>query len=244
MFFAKPGQYAPCGLYTKGHWILFGITIALIIVAVKYTKTKNKITIQKIIRGITVIIWLLEILKIGLNFYLGKGNNPNAYIPCYYCSLLLYSTLLSSIGKGKIQKCGDVFLQTGSIIGGIVFLIFPTTSLTEYPIFHFFSIYSFAYHGIMIYLGIILNKIEYQSLKIRDIVYNIILIGIVSIVAYILNIKLGSNLMFIANPLPNTPLTSVYDSTGKFYGLFMIIVQAVLPFFAVFGILKLIKLKK
>ena len=244
MFFSKPGQYAPCGLYTKGHWTLFSITVVLIILAVKYTKTNNKTKIRKIIIGTTLTIWLLEIIKIGLNFYLGNGNNFNAYIPCYYCSLLLYATLLSSVGKGKIQKCGDVFLQTGSIVGGIVFLIFPTTSLTEYPMFHFFSIYSFVYHGIMIYLGIILNKVEYKSLKMRDAIYNVILIVIVSIVAYILNIKLGSNLMFIANPLPNTPLTSVYDITGEFYGLFMILVQALLPFFAVFGILNLIKLKK
>ena len=66
MFFSKPGQYAPCGLYTKGHWTLFSITVVLIILAVKYTKTNNKTKIRKIIIGTTLTIWLLEIIKIAL----------------------------------------------------------------------------------------------------------------------------------------------------------------------------------
>lgn len=242
MFFAKPGKYEPCGLYTKGHLVLLIITVVLVSLAVTLTKTCDKTKIKKIIITSSIIIWILEIIKISVNICFGNSYNPNTYIPLYYCSILLYATLFSSFGKGKIKKCGDVFIETGGIIGGVVFLLFPTTSLPEYPAFHFFSVHSFLYHGIMVYLGIVLNKSEYQPLNVKDVGYNVILVGLVSIDAYILNVNLGSNLMFISRPLPNTPLTTIYNITGDLYGIFMFLIQAVLPFYAVYGCIKIYNL--
>ena len=69
--------------------------------------------------------------------------------------MLIYAGLLSSFGKGKVRRIGDVFLATGSIVGGIVFVLFPTTSIPSYPIFHFISLHSFFFHGTMIYLGLL-----------------------------------------------------------------------------------------
>ena len=41
MFFAKPNEYEPCGIFTTKHFILIILTIAAISVALK--KTVNKI---------------------------------------------------------------------------------------------------------------------------------------------------------------------------------------------------------
>ena len=37
MFFAKPGEYQACGMYTIGHWILLTITVIGILIALKIT---------------------------------------------------------------------------------------------------------------------------------------------------------------------------------------------------------------
>ena len=42
MFFAKPGEYEPCGMYTWGHVLLLTITIIGIILGLHYTKKCNK----------------------------------------------------------------------------------------------------------------------------------------------------------------------------------------------------------
>lgn len=241
MFLAKPGEYSPCGLYNIKHFSLFIITIIGITIAVKFTKTKNKNNIRKIIRILTCVMWILEILKICFNIKIGNVRNMNKILPLYYCSLLLYAGILSSIGKGTIKRIGDVFLATGAFVGGIVFLIFPTTSLPEYPMFHFMSLHSFIFHGIMVYISIIVNKLHYINLQILDVKYYACLVFIVCICASIINSIFGSNLMFISQDFPGTPISYIYKATGKFFTLFMSIVQMTLPFFVVYGFLKIIQ---
>lgn len=238
MFLSKPGEYPPCGMFTVKHWMLFIITWFLILASVKYTKINQKEDIKKIIKRLTITIWILEIVKTLYNFAIGKGSEINKVVPLYYCSLLLYSGILSSYGKGILKKMGDVFLATGGIVGGIVFLIFPTTSLPEYPIFHFISIHSFFFHGTMIYLGIIINKYKYVEIKFSDIKYYALLMAIVCLCAFAVNEKFESNLMFISKDFPGTPLSTLYNDTGKLYTPLACLVQMTLPFILVYVILK------
>lgn len=237
MFLSKPGEYPPCGMFNFRHLTLFIITIIGVIFAVNHTKIKEKSDVKRIIKIITVIIWVLEILKIIFNFIVGNGRNVNKVVPLYYCSLLLYSGLLSSIGKGVIQRVGDVFLATGGIVGGLVFLIFPTTSLPEYPMFHFLSLHSFFFHGTMIYLGIIINKFRYIEIKMSDLKYYACLVFIVCIAAYVVNSICGSNLMFISQDFPGTPITIIYKLTGKLFPIIMSLAQMTLPFLLIYGVL-------
>ena len=101
----------------------------------KYYKEK----VKEIIKKSTIVLWILEIIKIIFNFAIGNWVNPNNYIPLYYCSIILYAGLLSGWGKGVLKKVGDVFISTGAIIGGLFFLFCPNTSLPAYPMFHFIS---------------------------------------------------------------------------------------------------------
>lgn len=240
MFLSKPGEFKPCGMFTIQHLAIFLITWLCIMLAIKFTKVNQKEDIRKIIRRLTIFIWVLEILKTIYNFAIGKGSEINKVVPLYYCSLLLYSGLLSSFGKGILKRIGDVFIATGGIVGGIVFLILPTTSLPEYPVLHFISIHSFLFHGIMIYLGIMVNKYKYIELKFSDIMYYAALIGVICIFAYIVNINYGSNLMFISRDFPGTPLSTLYNNTGKLYTPLACVVQMILPYIIVYYIIKAI----
>lgn len=241
MFLSKVGEYPPCGMFNYKHFILFAVAIFGVFCALKFIKIKEKEDIKKIIRKITIGVWILEILKITYNIVEGNANNLNKVVPLYYCSLLLYSGILSGFCKGVLKKMGDVFLATGAIVGGLVFLIFPTTSLPEYPAFHFISIHSFLFHSLMIYLGLLIHKFKYIELKLSDIKYYACLIFLICIGAYIVNCKFGSNLMFISRDFPGTPLTIIYNATGKFFTIVMSIAQMTIPFYLVYGIKKVIE---
>ncbi len=241
MFFAKPGDYAPCKMFSIGHLILFSITIVAIIIVFKFTKNKDKETIKKIIKRATLLLWTLEIIKIIFNFAVGNGKNPNNYIPLYYCSLILYAGALSSFGRGKLKRVGDVFLATGSIIGGIFFMVCPNTSLTMYPMFHYISIQSFIFHGTMVYLGMLVGYSNYIDLKLNDIKYYATLIIIISGISYIVNKFLNTNFMFISKNFPGTPIELIYNATGKFFTILMIIIQAIGPFYVIYLISNIIK---
>lgn len=240
MFFAKPGIYEPCKLFTIGHFILLAITFIIIGVALYCTKSKNKEDVTKIIKSLTIFLWILEIIKIIFNISIGNGSNPNNYVPLYYCSLILYAGLLSSYGNGVIKKIGDIFIATGAIIGGLFFLISPNTSLPTYPMLHYISIQSFIFHGTMLYLGLLVNITKYVEINIKDIKYYAILICIISAIAYIVNKILNTNFMFISRNFPNTPVEVVYKLLGKYFTIFMIILQVFGPFYVIYGIKKII----
>lgn len=236
MFFSKPMEYNSARLFSIQHCILLFLTISAIAIGVKHTNTNNKRIIKRNIRIITAIVWILEIIKVIFNFKIGNKNNLNTYIPLYYCSILLYAGIFSSIGKGFLKRMGEVFLATGGIVGGVIFLLFPTTSITMYPMFHFISLQSFIYHGAMVYLGIIINKSKYIELENKDIIYYSSLLFIMCLVAYIVNLKYGSNLMFISQDFPGTPIGLIYKLTGKYFTIITSLIQITLPFYTVLGI--------
>lgn len=244
MFFSRPGVYKPCGIFNIKHLIIAIITFSAIGIAVKKTKIKSKKDIKKIIKNLTILMCILEIVKTIYNFAVGEGSNINKMVPLYYCSILLYAGLLSSFGTGNFERSGNVFLATGGIIGGIVFIIFPTTSLPEYPWFHFISIHSFLFHGIMVYLGIIINKFKYIDLEMSDLKLYSTLIFAICMAAYAINLRFGSNLMFISQDFPNSPISAIYHVLGSSFTPLMIIAQMILPFFVVYGIVKNINNKK
>ena len=234
MLFAKPGKFEPCGMFTKGHFELIIITIVWIIIALKNTMNKTKQEVGKIIKRCTIIMWILEVIMISFKISTGGMKNLNNYVPLYYCSLLLYAGLLSSFAKGKLKRIGDVFLATGGIIGGIVFMILPTTSLPAYPMLHIVSLHSFLYHGTMVYLGILINITHYIEIHLSDIKYYATLVGIVCLLAYIINKIFDSNLMFISKNFPGTPLEILYNITEPFFAFVMSIAQMTLPFYIIY----------
>lgn len=244
MFFAEPGEYEPCGIFTMQHFELLIITVLGIIIALKNTVNKTKDEITQIIRKCTIIMWILEIIMIAFKLCTGDVRNLNNYVPLYYCSLLLYAGLLSSFGKGKLKRIGDVFLATGGIIGGLIFIVLPTTSLPSYPMLHMVSLHSFFFHGTMIYLGLLIDITHYIELNLSDIKYFATLVGGICVLAYIINKKFGSNLMFISQNFPGMPIEIIYNVTGKFYTLVMSLAQMTLPFYIVYGVIKLANKKQ
>jgi len=236
MFLARTGEYEACGMYTIGHLIILLITLLGILIALKFTKNKNKEQILKEIRIITIFLWILEIIKIVFNLSVGNASNPNTYVPLYFCSMILYAGILSGFCKEKLKHVGDVFIATGGMIAGIIFLLSPNTSLTMYPIFHYISIQSFILHGAMVYLGVLLNITNYIDIKGNDIIYYAGLMLIISCIAYVFNIIFESNLMFISYNFPGTPIEILYNISGKLFTPIMVILQATGPFYVVYGI--------
>lgn len=236
MLFKSANQVVPCGMFSIGHLILFSITIISIAIALKYTKNIEQDKVKKIIRKSTIILWILEIIKIIFNIKNYGFKEVNKYVPLYFCSIILYAGILSGFCKGTLKKVGDIFLSTGGIIAGMVFLISPLTSLTTYPVIHFISLHSFLLHGTMVYIGLLILTTKYVKIEKNDIKYYFTLIVIISAIAYIVNKICGSNLMFISQNYPGTFIEIIYNISGKLFPMVMILAQATLPFYLVYAI--------
>ena len=239
--FVPPGTYEPCGLFGVEHLILLLASAALITTALYFSRRMSFPQIRKTIWICTVILWIFEIIKIVFNLIVNGPDEPNHYIPLYFCSLTLYCGFMSAFGKGFVKRCGDTFLAVGSIIGGIMFLLCPNTSLPMYPFFHYITFQSFLYHSIMIYLGILVIMRGYVVLRAKDqIPYG----TVVRVVAYLVNSVLGTNLMFVSDNFPGTPVELVYRFTGRLFPLCMILIHIVPPFWVMYGISRLVEKRR
>ena len=145
-------------------------------------------------------------------------------------NLVIATPFLVGVGATATNKTNCIW---GGILGGIVFMILPTTSLPAYPMLHIVSLHSFLYHGTMVYLGILINITHYIELNASDIRYYAGLVGIVCVLAYIINEVFDCNLMFISKNFPGTPLEILYNITGPFYTIIMSIAQMTLPFYII-----------
>lgn len=244
MFFARAGKYEACGMFSVGHFGLVLATLVCVCLALKRTIHRNKDEVLKIIRGLTVAVWVLELMKISFNLQYFRIYNVKEWIPLYYCSILLYAGFLSSFTQGGLKRAGDVFLATGSIVGGVVFILLPTTSLPTYPAFHFISLHSFFFHGTMVYLTLLVNGTRYIELEKKDVLYFAALVGAVCIAALCINIRFNSNLMFISKNFPGTPIEPIYRITGPLFTPLMIVGQMTVPFYFVYLIVWLARKKK
>ncbi len=238
--FSHIGDFAPCGIFTFGHFSLLAVTVLGIYFGLKHTRSCNARQVQKILQISTAAIWLLEVIKIIYNISETSWTAVNEYLPLYYCSMLLYAGIFSTLGKGRLKRTGDVFLAAGAFVGGAVFMLYPSTSLPNYPAFHFISVHSFVYHGLMVYLGILVNVTGYVTLEKKDISCFAALVGTMCLLASVANGIFDSNLMFISQDFPGTPVGVLYDLTGgtALFGLFMTAGQVFLPFYASLLVLK------
>ena len=97
--FAKQGEYEPCGIFTKEHFLLILLTIIGIKISLKKTINKTHKEVKQIIKKCTIVMWIFEVIIVLFKVITGGIKNINNYVPLYYCSLLLYAGLLSSFAK-------------------------------------------------------------------------------------------------------------------------------------------------
>ena len=233
MFFAAKDAYAPCGVYTAGHFaatlVCFALT-ALLVFALRRTRLER---IYFLMRCLSVILTVLELVKIGHNFYHGY-TNIDSWVPLSFCSLFIYACYMTGYGRGRVREMGVAFITVGGVIAGAVFISVPTTSLTLYPLFHFQSLYSLLFHSFMVASGILLLK---NGIRPTERIFHSYLLyfGVFAAAALIINFAFGSNLMTFREPykLPLDFLHLLYDRVPLAYTALAVIGHAVLPFAAI-----------
>lgn len=230
--FADPGVYAPAGLYSPGHFFLAGVTVFCIYEGLKHTVQKSYDEIRSLIRKMIVVLWCLEIIKIIFRIRTGNEADYDTWVPLYFCSITLYAGLASGFGSGWLQHIGDVFMASGGMIGGICFMLYPSSSLLIYPTFHFLSMHSFIYHGSMTFLGILMNRSGLVHLKMNELKYYAEYVGFFCMIALIMNLRFGCNLMFISKPFGKL-LEIIYKILGPLYTAVLIIVQMTVPYLVI-----------
>lgn len=232
------------------HHLIFTITgfIALALL-LYFSRNFTKEKVEKTVKILFYVVTILEVLKIAWNLIFRTDKSMNNWVPLYFCSLYIYATALFTFGKGVIKETGTLWLVFGQIIGGVVFLLYPSSSIGIHPLIHVLSIHSWIYHILASYTGLLLLITGYYKLGDKDKTKKEFLIYLVSILiielfVYIFNLIFDTNLMFINNPGVVAPLELVVKVFGIFYPVIIGLSQALFTYLGGYLLVKLVtKLK-
>jgi len=237
-FFAKRKTVPPYEMFSLQHFILVSVFAFIIFEALRLSKNCTKEQVTSITKKCAAILWSLEFIKITFVISTGNLAYPGRYLPLYFCSIPLYCSLFSSFGKGKLKRVGDVFLTVGGIIGGGCYMISPSTTAGVYPMFHLITTQSFILHSIMIYLSLLYIKTGYCKLKLGDWKYYALTVTAMCAIAYGVNSKLGTNLMFVSKNFKGSAVEILFNMNPSNFPINITLIQAIPPFFAVYGVVK------
>ncbi|SHH68413.1 Integral membrane protein (intg_mem_TP0381) [Clostridium collagenovorans DSM 3089] len=244
-FWAPRNAYDPVGMFTRGHMFLLCISLILLIILLYNSRNLKRPTLEKITKFLAIIMVTLEGVKIYYSFSFGY-TWLNEWFPIAYCSIFMYALLLSGYGNGKWKQMGQAFLAGGCVLGGTAFLLFPSTSLMMYPIWHFQCLYSMLFHTLMIYIGVMylwkmnmeLNKVTYKAYT--------KLYTLFALIAIIMNTTFNSNLMLLREPfkIPVLFVHQLVKDAPWLYTIFVFLVYLLGPFWITAYFINLIRRSK
>lgn len=193
--------------YSAGHiLILVIIAAACIIGAVIFRKLPEKgKRVTSLFLGI--VITVMDLLHYWL--YWRAGILGIVSLPLHLCALAVYVVLIHSIWKP--DWAGQV-LYALSLPGVWCALIFP--DWTAHPILSYPSLHSFIMHG-LISLYIIMQVAGRRIVPRFSAIWKCILfLCVTGPAAAIANHFLGTNFMFMAEPVPGSPLQFLFELAG------------------------------
>ena len=205
MFFAPLDVYQPAGMFTYAHLQAVIVCVISLIMCLYGTKDMKKGQLMTLTKVMAVSLTLLELIKVGYNFYYGY-TWLDAWLPLSFCSLFIYALWFSGFGKGKLKQVGDAYILIGCLIGGVSFLVMPTTSLMRYPIGHYLCLYSLFFHVTMIYFGLMYVKHQVIVYKKETVFAFIKYFMSCAFISIMINTLSGANIMLLREPY-NIPIT-------------------------------------
>lgn len=240
--FTPANKATACGMWSTTYIIALIIVFGLIGLCLYLSRNMSEKAIYKTILIISIVALISEfgkMLFVGLTYGIEKVE----FIPLYFCSLFMYSGILASFSKVEwLKTTGLSFLGMGGIIGSLAFFVYPSACIPNYPIYHYMCLRTMLYHGSMIYVGVLILMKGYYKPKAKDFINYFVALIIVGLMAYVINITTGSDLMYISKPLNFELSKIVFNFCPSVYPFILLILQIIVPFWCSYGVYKLILL--
>ena len=226
------------GMFTLTHYIYIGLTLGGVILLVYLSRGIKDEQYKKIRSGLAISLTVMEVFKIGLRIY--KGQPFDDWIPFYFCGLFIFALWFSMTDSVILSTVGNTYIAMGAIMAGVIFTLYPSTSLALFPIWHPASIHAAIYHGAMIYLGCLTLMNGRYVPENSHFKYYCIYVSVICIISIVLNRYLDTNCMFLDNPFGLPLLTELNEWCAPLYKLLAWFGQAVVLYWFDLGVYRLV----
>lgn len=207
-FFGSVEYYAEGApyLFSWQHFLLMGILIGVCVVLPFFLKNISPKAKWWTIFTLWALKVLFEIVKLTAIIIVEGHMNWEEELPIHISNWFMYVTPFYLWGKGFVKDVARTFLCTILLFGGLCNFFIPM-ALNRYPAFSFFGLYSVSYHGMMVFVALLLWITECRP-KWTDPLLAFIPIAIASIICIPVDYTQGWDYMFYLTG-EGTPLASV-----------------------------------
>ena len=214
-FFGKP-TYGPAqGAYSWEHLtfvlLFIGAMIAYAILLGRYFKNKDDQAKNKVLIWSAFLINGFELFKIAFNIGASEdGMSWTTDLPLFLCSIPLIAIPMAAFAKGKLREASLDFVFIFGILGAIIGPIGAAQNYNAYPILSFPNVVSNITHSISGFTSLYIAISGMASMKKENLKYVFIIILSFCSLAYIANIILDYNYMFLMHH-DGTPYFIIYN---------------------------------
>ena len=188
------------------------VGIALAIILGRLNKNKDYKAKNKVLVWAAIAIDAFEIAKI----IIGSIQNPSFWrvsLPLFLCSIQLITIPLAAFSKGRIKESALDFVLIFGILGGILGTVGASQNYNAYPAFSWPNIVSATTHTISAFSSLYIATSGMTSMKKKNMPITFGILFGFGIAAYIANIILDYNYMFLMNH-DGTPYVYLYNFVG------------------------------
>ena len=175
-------------------FVLVGVALAILLG--KMNKNKDENTKNKVLIWAAILIDGFEIIKIIIGT-IGSPDYWRMCLPLFLCSIQLITIPLAAFCKGRLKEASLDFVLIFGILGGILGTVGASQNYNAYPAFSWPNVVSATTHTISAFSSLYIAISGMTSLKKNNIVISYCILFGFGIAAYIANLALDYNYMFL-----------------------------------------------
>lgn len=196
-------------------WMLYRFLIKL--------PSKQK---QRYFQVIAIFLVILEFIRMGWNVMAADAWYAKDVWPFYTCGIFVIIFPFYAFDT-PLKKWTEGFIALGAMLAGVVFLIFPSTGLAIFPLWHISTFISSLMHLLMAVIGAIFFFDTKRQLKRFDFYTAMLIVFIFAGISVVYNfLDPETNFFFIKAPFAETPLQLIFDWFGQpGYGISIVLLH-------------------
>ena len=219
--------------YMSWQHLTFATSLMIIMVAAAillglHFKKKDMAARNKVLIWAALLINGFELIKIVtccIRTDAGDITPITHNLPLFLCSIQLIAIPLAAFAKGKLKNAALDFVFIFGILGAVMGTYFAGQNYSAYPVFSFVNVISGITHSISGFASLYIVISKMASMKKRYIWITFTILTGFCVAAYIANISLDYNYMFLMRG-DGTPYDIIFNLVGGHPFLYPFLVWA------------------
>lgn len=193
---------------------LMVIMIGLAVIFGRKNKERDDKAKNKALIWTAILIDAFEIFKIVMMYW--RGGDTRVFLqelPLFMCSIQLITIPLAAFSKGRIREASLDFVFMFGILGAVMGTYMAAQNYGTYPVISLDNVVSGITHSISGFASLYIGISGLSKLKKRNIIISFAIITAFAVMAYIANITIDYNYMFLMRG-DGTPYDIFYNLVG------------------------------